>query len=128
MSVRKRIARLLPRIVRLRDAPAYLGMDKNRFNEEVRPHLTEKAMGKRGIAFDRLELDAWTDRYFVGNGRSEQPEELWNDPNSPMGSSGVSGQARRVRTLKTSTLKRSTATGGFVALAAQVIRKKPPAG
>ena len=34
----------LPRIIRLRDAPAYLGMDKNRFNAEVRPHLHEKRM------------------------------------------------------------------------------------
>ena len=27
----------LPRILRFRDAPAYLGMDRNRFNAEVRP-------------------------------------------------------------------------------------------
>ena len=26
-----------PRLIRLRDAPAYLGMDRNRFNREVRP-------------------------------------------------------------------------------------------
>jgi hypothetical protein len=29
-----------PRFIRLRDAPRYLGMDKNRFNREVRPALT----------------------------------------------------------------------------------------
>ena len=28
-----------PRLIRLRDAPAYLGMDKNRFNSEVRPSI-----------------------------------------------------------------------------------------
>lgn len=26
-----------PRLIRLRDAPNYLGMDKNRFNKEVKP-------------------------------------------------------------------------------------------
>jgi len=31
---------LAPRFIRLRDAPHYLGMDKNRFNREVRPQLT----------------------------------------------------------------------------------------
>ena len=31
------IPAILPRFVRLRDAPAYLGMDRHRFNVEVRP-------------------------------------------------------------------------------------------
>jgi hypothetical protein len=52
---------ILPRIIRIRDAPFYLGMDKNRFNAEVRPSLTEMKIGTQGIAFDRLELDAWVD-------------------------------------------------------------------
>ncbi|HEY8036177.1 MAG TPA: hypothetical protein VIF37_11400 [Methylobacter sp.] len=52
---------ILPRIIRIRDAPFYLGMDKNRFNSEVRPSLTEMKIGTQGIAFDRLELDAWVD-------------------------------------------------------------------
>ena len=47
---------LLPRLVRFRDAPFYLGMDRNRFNAEVRPQLTEIPIGTQGIAFDRLEL------------------------------------------------------------------------
>jgi hypothetical protein len=54
---------LLPRVIRIRDAPFYLGMDKNRFNTEVRPSLTEIKIGTQGIAFDRLELDAWFDAY-----------------------------------------------------------------
>ena len=57
--------RLLPRIVRFRDAPRYLGMDRNRFNAEVRPHLTEIPIGIQGIGFDRLELDAWVEDYIV---------------------------------------------------------------
>jgi hypothetical protein len=40
-------------------------MDPNRFNEEVRAHLIEIPIGKQGVAFDRLDLDAWVDR----NGR-----------------------------------------------------------
>ena len=60
---------LLPRLVRLRDAPHYLGMDRNRFNCEVRPHLTNIPIGRQGIAFDRLELDAWVEDYVLRNGR-----------------------------------------------------------
>lgn len=61
---------LLPRLVRLRDAPFYLGMDRNRFNAEVRPHLTEIPIGTQGIAFDRLDLDVWVDEYKTRNGRA----------------------------------------------------------
>jgi hypothetical protein len=49
---------LLPRLIRIRDVPEYLGMDRNRFNAEVRPCLTAIPIGRQGIAFDRLELDA----------------------------------------------------------------------
>jgi hypothetical protein len=60
---------LLPRLIRLRDALAYVGMDRNRFQVEVRPTLTEVPIGIEGIAFDRLELDAWADDYIARNGR-----------------------------------------------------------
>ena len=40
-----------------------LGMDKNRFNREVRAELTAILIGNQGIDFDRLEMDA----------RAEQP-------------------------------------------------------
>jgi hypothetical protein len=56
-------------MVRFRDAPGYLGMDRNRFNAEVRPFLTTIPIGRQGIAFDRLELDAWVDDYVSRNGR-----------------------------------------------------------
>ena len=59
----------LPRLIRFRDAPGYLGMDRNRFNAEVRPYLTEVPIGAQGIGFDRLELDAWVDDYITRNGR-----------------------------------------------------------
>jgi hypothetical protein len=58
-----------PRLLRLRDAPRYLGMDKNRFNREVRPLVTVIPIGKHGVAFDRVDLDAWVDEYKRRNGR-----------------------------------------------------------
>ena len=60
---------LLPRLIRLRDAPGYLAMDRNRFNSEVRPHLYEIPIGKQGVAFDRLDLDVWVEDYKSCNGR-----------------------------------------------------------
>ena len=63
---------IAPRILRFRDAPRYLGMDRNRFNSEVRPYVTEVPIGKQGIGFDRLELDAWFEDYKSRNGRPAQ--------------------------------------------------------
>ena len=72
---------IAPRLIRLRDAPFYLGMDRNRFNAEVRPYLVEIQVGKQGIAFDRLDLDAWVDHYKSRNGRSGQliGELTWDE-------------------------------------------------
>ena len=71
---------LLPRFIRLRDTAFYLGMDRNRFNAEVRPCLTKIPIGRQGIAFDRLELDAWADQYKSRNGRPGRlhGERLWD--------------------------------------------------
>ena len=65
----KKQFQLLPRLIRLRDAPFYMGMDKNRFNAEVRPEITEIPIGEQGIAFDRLDLDEWIDKYKACNRR-----------------------------------------------------------
>ena len=64
------------------EAGAYLAMNRNRFNAEVRPHLTEIPIGRRGIAFDRLELDAWADQYMARNGRPAQ-QNVQTRPPSP---------------------------------------------
>jgi predicted DNA-binding transcriptional regulator AlpA len=60
---------LLPLFIRLRDCPNYLGMDRNRFNREVRPFLMEIPIGSQGIAFYRLEIDNWACQYMSRNGR-----------------------------------------------------------
>jgi hypothetical protein len=70
--------------MRLRDAPRYLGMDKNRFNREVRARLTNIPIGTQGIAFDRLELDAWAEDYVRRNGRPAanlKRRQPWDDVN-----------------------------------------------
>ena len=72
---------LLRRFYRRRDAPLYLGMDRNRFDKEVRPYLREIPIGSQGIAFDRLELDAWADHYGSRNGRPPIKEAIWHKKN-----------------------------------------------
>src|SRR5271157_987248 len=72
---------LLPRVIRLRDAAAYLGMDKNRFDREVRPSLTEFPIGDQGVGFDRLDLDNWFEEYKARNGRPGKQKgvnKLWD--------------------------------------------------
>ena len=62
-----------PRVVRMKDAPQYLGMDEKVFNKIARPHLIEISIGDslraRGIGFDRLDLDAWWELHKASNGR-----------------------------------------------------------
>ena len=47
------------RFLRPRDAPQFIGMDKNRFTANVRPYLTEIPIGAQGIAFDCLANEAF---------------------------------------------------------------------
>src|SRR5258708_34621456 len=68
MSLFPKLPRLMPRFIRMRDAPSYLGMDKNRFNRDVRPLVAAIPIGTQGIAFDRLDLDSWADDYKSRNG------------------------------------------------------------
>ena len=69
-----------PRFIRVKDAPAYLGMDKNRFNRLVRSSITEIPIGKQGIAFDRLDLDSWAEEYKARNGRpAAERRKPWDE-------------------------------------------------
>ena len=86
MKARKPV---VPRVLRLRDAPGYLGMDKNRFNSLVRPAVTQVKIGTQGIGFDRLELDAWFEEYKSRNGCPAQKGEItWDASEYPDSSSG----------------------------------------
>ena len=75
---------IVPRILRYRDAPNYLGMDRNRFDNDVRPTVTEIPIGARGIGFDRLELDGWMEAYISAcgrPGRNREKELNYANPN-----------------------------------------------
>jgi hypothetical protein len=108
---------IIPRIIRIRDAPFYLGMDKNRFNAEVRPSLTEIKIGTQGIAFDRHELDAWADDLIsrIGKPATKKLEKLSCQRKSPASSKGAS--------IGTST--KSSVDVAFAKVLAQVISKTP---
>jgi hypothetical protein len=117
----RRTGAVLPRIVRFRDAPRYLGMDRNRFNAEVRADLTEIPIGKQGVGFDRLELDAWVDHYICRNGRPGRTkgDKSWDaneypasscDPGSGTSTSASSGSefARALARLSSKKRKHSS--------------------
>lgn len=70
-----------PRVMRPKYASYYLGVDKNRFNTEIRPHLRVIAIGKQGIAFDKVDLDKYVDENMKGVGKPgsqlKEEENLW---------------------------------------------------
>ena len=108
---------LLNRYVRFRDAPNYLGMNRNRFNEIVRPYVTEIYISKQALAFDRLELDHWADQYKQRNGRpgkSLTGDELW-DEKHPQGS---------LTEMENGTSTKSSVGSAFAKAVAQVNSKK----
>ena len=107
---------LQPRVVRFRNAPAYLGMDRNRFNAEVRPFLTEVPIGTQGIGFDRLELDAWFEDYKSCNGRPAQKGAYsWDANECPASFSGPGS----------GTSTNASSGGEFAKALAQLASKKP---
>ncbi|WP_128129780.1 hypothetical protein [Legionella sainthelensi] len=84
---------IIPRLIRLRDAPTYLGMDRHRFNKEVRPNVLEIPMGVQGVAFDRLDLDAWVDDYIQCSGRpavsKQRSLKQWDEKERPVSTKRV---------------------------------------
>jgi hypothetical protein len=71
---------IFSRVIRLKDAPGYLGLDKNKFNSLVRPYITEVRYGTQSVAYDRLDLDNWFEEYKSRNGRpgkALKEEESW---------------------------------------------------
>jgi hypothetical protein len=74
-----RTSQIAPRLLRVRDAPAYVGVDRNKFNADFRPYLTEIPLGRQALAFDRIELDALIDDYISRNGRRPKASVLEDD-------------------------------------------------
>jgi hypothetical protein len=106
---------IAPRLIRFRDAPLYCAMDRNRFNVEVRPYVTEVPIGQQGVAFDRLELDAWLEDYVSRNGRpARKGIRQWDANTSPASSKGLA--------LGTSTS--ASAVGAFAKALEQLNLKK----
>ena len=105
----------LPRFIRLKDAPGYLGMDRNRFNDDVRPYLTKIPIGVQGIAFDRLELEAWADHHKAVRGRTPEKEASWEKGESQVSPKEVGSGT------STSRLKD---TEGFGKVAARLLSKR----
>ncbi|HEX7891435.1 MAG TPA: hypothetical protein VF522_18940 [Ramlibacter sp.] len=96
------IQQIQPRLVRYLNAPGYLGLDRNKFDAEVRPRLTEIWLGPHSLAFDRLELDEIADGYKASHGRpgpqrkGEQPCEPGQGESSlPPMAAGPSTRATR---------------------------------
>jgi hypothetical protein len=89
-------------------------MDRNRFSREVRPYVTEIPIGEQGIAFDRLDLDAWADDYKGRNGRPGKGDMTWD------------ASERRVSTSEkgSGTLTSALAGGEFAKALAQTNSKK----
>jgi len=56
---------ILPRILRFRAAPSYLGMCRAELNKTVRPFVREFPIGAQGVGFDRYELDEWANNYIA---------------------------------------------------------------
>ncbi|WP_338050270.1 hypothetical protein [Pseudomonas typographi] len=77
-----RIEQTPPRFIRAKFAPAYLGMCRDEFNKTVRPHIREFPIGKQGVAFDRLELDDWADRYIESMAIEKAEDQDNNRPRS----------------------------------------------
>jgi hypothetical protein len=63
---------VLPRILRVGEAPGYLGMSRQVFDREVRPRLRVIDIGKKGKGVDRAQLDAIADEWFC-NHRTHPP-------------------------------------------------------
>ena len=69
-----------PRFLRAKDAPRYLGVNRNYFDKEIRPYVTEVRLGPQMVCFDRLDLDRWADDIKARNGRPGRAMKGGNEP------------------------------------------------
>ena len=69
---------LQPRLIRYRDAPSYCGVGRRVFDRDIRPWMVVIPIGKEGVAFDRLDLDAWIEQHKSCSGRPPEKGESWD--------------------------------------------------
>lgn len=122
MGDQARLAPILPRVIRAKDAPRYLGMDRNRFAREVRPYLISIPIGKQGKGYDRLDLDSWFEQYKKRNGQPGallklEGEEQWE--NECQGFTGA-----RTNRVAHGTLTKSSTDNAFAKAVEQATKKK----
>jgi hypothetical protein len=63
-----------PRVIRVKDAHRYLGMDKTTFAKLIRPYLSVIHITKKSRGFERLDIDQAFDVY--KHGRCHPPKKL----------------------------------------------------
>lgn len=61
MNKKNKNENLQPRLIRLKNAPKYLGTNINHFNQHIRPYIRELRLSKQNVSFDRLDLDRWVE-------------------------------------------------------------------
>jgi hypothetical protein len=61
------------------------------FDREARPYLTDIPISKQGVAFDRIELDAWVDDHMRANGRPPKRRTLWESQKQAFGNEAKFG-------------------------------------
>ena len=81
----------IPAIIRLKNAPFYCGMNRKRFNREVRPLLTILPIGKKGIGFYRQELDTWAESIKNIQGIPPDRRKTWEKNDLYQGSACATG-------------------------------------
>ena len=113
--------KLVPRVIRAKDAHAYLGMDRNRFNLEVKPHLITVPIGIQGIAYDRLDLDTWWEEYKRRNG---QPGALWKEGEELWENECQVSTAGRISPAVCGTLTKSSTANAFAKAVERATKKK----
>ena len=79
---------VLPRILRYRSAPGYLGMCRTEFDKAVRPLVKEFPIGARGVGFDRYELDEWADTYIAEHAVDKTPGRMLSSGSSVIRAEG----------------------------------------
>lgn len=75
-----------PRVIRLKDATDYSGMDINKFNKDIRPHISVFVIPKEFVKneYDRLVVLNQTAKEVVESVRGEHPVYVFTYKGQPL--------------------------------------------